>query len=383
MIRRGKALTDSELEDIDLTTLFILGASIVLAITILMIIRELRLSRMPLKTPPRTVRAYDADDIDITKVAASVRKPRSERPPPRNDGLPRLQGEEKEAESFSSKSAMTVYESDSEIGVDDPTGPIDMILVHAVGQSDVGHKRHRNEDSYLVLPKHGLYVVADGMGGYAGGDVASQLAVESIFDSFEKADFHGTPNEKRPRRGNELVWAIEEANRKVHEAAQATEEYEGMGTTLIAARFSPKKQRVFIGHVGDSRAYRLRQGKLVQLTRDHTLGASGVSGPYASHLSRALGIKDHVKVDLVVDAPHAGDIFLLCSDGLPKMVTDEQVREILASNDDVEAAVKILIDKANDAGGRDNTTVVVVRVSPPGDLRQMSSEASTKSSAKA
>jgi protein phosphatase len=90
-----------------------------------------------------------------------------------------------------------------------------------------------------------------------------------------------------------------------------------------------------------------------------------------------------VKVDLVVDAPHAGDIFLLCSDGLPKMVTDEQVREVLASNDNVESAVKILIDKANDAGGRDNTTVVVVRVSPPGDLRQISSGASSKNLAKA
>lgn len=334
-----------------------------------MILRELRLSRRPAdnKAP---VRAYDPDDVDITKVAASVRKPRSERPPPRLDALPKLQGEEKEAESFSSKSAMTIYESDSEIGLDDPTGPIDMILVHAVGQSDVGHKRHRNEDSYLVLPKHGLYVVADGMGGYAGGDVASQLAVESIFDSFERQDFQGTINEKRPRRGNELVWAIEAANGKVHEAAQATDEYEGMGTTLIAARFSPKKQRVFIGHVGDSRAYRLRQGTLVQLTRDHTLGASGVSGPYASHLSRALGIKDHVKVDLVVDAPHAGDIFLLCSDGLPKMIDDDQIKKVLVEHADVEAAVKRLIEQANAAGGRDNTTVIVVRVSPPGDLRQ-------------
>ena len=349
-------------------TLLILGASIVLAITILMILRELRLSRHPTRSV-RPVRAYDVDDIDVTKVAASVRKPHSDRPPRRDQSLPKLQTDEKESESYSSKSAMTVYESDSQIGVDDVTGPIDMILVHAVGQSDVGHKRHRNEDSYLVLPKHGLYVVADGMGGYAGGDVASQLAVESIFDSFEKEEFHGTVNEKRPRRGNELVWAIEEANRKVYQAAQATEEYEGMGTTLIAARFSPKKQRVFIGHVGDSRAYRLRQGTLVQLTRDHTLGASGVSGPYASHLSRALGIKDRVKVDLVVDAPHPSDIYLLCSDGLPKMVSDEQVRDVLAKQDSEEAAVKLLIEQANAAGGRDNTTVIVVRVSPPGDLR--------------
>ncbi len=365
-----------------MTTLLILAASIVLAVTMLMILRELRLARRPAQSKSIPVRAYDPDDIDITKVAASIRKPRSERPP-RPDDLPKLQSDEKEAESFSSKSAITVYESDSEIGVDDPTGPIDMILVHAVGQSDVGHKRHRNEDSYLVLPKHGLYVVADGMGGYAGGDVASQLAVESIFDSFEKGDFHGKPNDKRPRRGNELVWAIEEANRKVHEAAQATEEYEGMGTTLIAARFSPKKQRVFIGHVGDSRAYRLRQGTLVQLTRDHTLGASGVSGPYASHLSRALGIKDHVKVDLVVDAPHAGDIFLLCSDGLPKMVKDEQVKDVLTKSDDVEAAVKQLIEQANAAGGRDNTTVIVVRVSPPGEMRQAFRDEAKKAEAKA
>ncbi|MGH7285160.1 MAG: PP2C family protein-serine/threonine phosphatase [Polyangiaceae bacterium] len=354
-------------------SLLILGASVVLAVTMLLILRELRLANRSASRSRPPVRAYDPDERDdITKVAASIRQPRSDRPGPRPTDLPKLQTDDVEADSYSSKSAATVYESDSEIGLDDPTGPIDMILVHAVGQSDVGHKRHRNEDSYLILPKHGLFVVADGMGGYAGGDVASQLAVESLFDSFEKGDFQGEPNDKRPRRGNELVWAIEAANGKIFDAARATEEYEGMGTTLIAARFSPKKQRVFIGHVGDSRAYRLRQGKLTQLTRDHTLGASGVSGPFASHLSRALGIKDHVKVDLVIDAPHPSDIFLLCSDGLPKMVKDEEVREILTKHADVESAVKLLIDKANAAGGRDNTTVIVIRVSPPGEMVQIS-----------
>ena len=353
-------------------TISILVASIVLTVTVLLILRELRLARQPAKRAVAPIRAHDDDVNDVTQVAASVRKPRSDRPPTRVPNLPRLQStDDIESESYSSKSAVTVFESDSEIGIDDPTGPIDMMLIHAVGQSDVGHKRHRNEDSYLILPKHGLYVVADGMGGYAGGDVASQLAVESLFDSFEKGDFRGQPNEKRPRRGNELVWAVEAANGKIFEAAKATEEYEGMGTTLIAARFSPKKQRVFIAHVGDSRAYRFRQGSLTQLTRDHTLASSGVTGPMGAHLSRALGIKDHVKVDLVVDAPHPSDIFLLCSDGLSKMVKDEEIREILSKHADVDTAVKVLIEKANAAGGRDNITVIVVRVSPPTEVVQM------------
>lgn len=360
-----------------MTSLLILAASIVLGVTVLLIVRELRLAReagaRSRSLPP--VRAHDDDEADITKVAQSVRKPRSDRPAAREPAnLPKLQDVESDSESFSSKSAATVYESDSEIGVDDPTGPIDMVLIHAVGQTDVGKKRHRNEDSYLVMPKHGLFVVADGMGGYAGGDVASQLAVETLFNAFEKGEFHGEPNDKRPRRGNELVWAIEAANAKIHAEAKANEEYEGMGTTMIAARFSPKKQRVFIGHVGDSRAYRLRQGSLTQLTRDHTLASSGVTGPMGAHLSRALGIKDHVKVDLVIDAPHPSDIFLLCSDGLSKMVKDEDIKEILTKNADVESAVKLLIEKANAAGGRDNTTVIVVRVSPPAEVLQLSGE---------
>ena len=247
---------------------------------------------------------------------------------------------------------------------DEATFPYARILVSARGDSDAGKKRPRNEDSFLLLPDHSLFAVADGMGGYHGGQVASTLAVETLKQAFDQTSFEDEfqSDAPIPRRGRELATALVKANRAVFQAAQADPALSEMGTTMVAARFSPDKRRVYIAHVGDSRCYRLRGSALRQLTTDHTMRHLGLEGPRANDLFRAVGIEQNVTIDLVVDIPHPEDIYLLCSDGLPKMVKDESIAEALRSETDLEAAVYRLIELANDAGGRDNVTVVLVRV---------------------
>jgi serine/threonine protein phosphatase PrpC len=153
-----------------------------------------------------------------------------------------------------------------------------------------------------------------------------------------------------------------QAHQAVFSAAHATPELSKMGTTLVAARFSPNKQRVYIGHVGDSRCYRFRRGHLRQLTADQTMGTIGLKGPHADDLLQAVGVTADLSIDLIVDKPQAGDIYLLCSDGLNKMVSDLQIQQTLATQRDLEAAVYGLIELANDAGGRDNVTVILIKV---------------------
>jgi serine/threonine protein phosphatase PrpC len=135
-----------------------------------------------------------------------------------------------------------------------------------------------------------------------------------------------------------------------------------MGTTVVAAYFSANNQRVCIAHVGDSRCYRLRERSLTQLTTDHTLGAAGIQGKTSGVLSRALGIEPNVEVDLKIESPVPGDTYLLCSDGLSRMVAAEEIESTLATTPDLEQAVKTLTDLANRGGGRDNITIILVRV---------------------
>jgi serine/threonine protein phosphatase PrpC len=255
---------------------------------------------------------------------------------------------------------------------DNPTGPNALILVTAVGRTDPGLKREHNEDAYAILEDHHLFVIADGMGRHAAGEVASRLCVEAIRDSFRTGDFGPDRAPTISRRAARLRGAVFAANARILAAARETASYAGMGTTVVAAYFAPNKQRAYIAHVGDSRCYRVRRGELTQLTTDHTLGAAGIQGSHASVLARALGVEENVEVDVAVEAPLPGDVYLLCSDGLSRMVPAEEIRATLLATEDLEQATKLLVDKANQRGGRDNITTILVRVdasNAPGAVR--------------
>ncbi len=228
--------------------------------------------------------------------------------------------------------------------------------VKAGARSDIGRMRQRNEDAYLV--KDGLFVVADGMGGHRGGDVASTLAVQTI-ESGASAKV----------TLQELVGEIQKANRAVLERGEADRDLRGMGTTITAVIAEDAK--VHVAHVGDSRAYLLREGSLQQLTEDHTLVQRMVREgrltedeaahhPQRSVLTRALGVDEDIPVDELSLDVHAGDRLLVCSDGLTSMVDRERIQKILEDERDPQAACDRLIDAANKAGGDDNITVIVL-----------------------
>ncbi|HEY3822697.1 MAG TPA: protein phosphatase 2C domain-containing protein [Polyangiaceae bacterium] len=245
---------------------------------------------------------------------------------------------------------------------EEPTGPNALILVTAVGRTDPGLKRKHNEDAYAILEDHHLFVIADGMGRHAAGEIASQLCVDAISESFKTGDFGPTRQPPLPKRASRLRGSILVGNDRILAAARENDAYAGMGTTVVSAYFSPNNQRVYIAHVGDSRCYRLRSGKFTQLTTDHTLGAAGIQGKSAAVLSRAVGIEENVEVDVSMESPLPGDIYLLCSDGLSRMVKDEEMQVTLEAEKDLEQANRVLIDKANQGGGRDNITAILVRV---------------------
>jgi protein phosphatase len=247
----------------------------------------------------------------------------------------------------------------------------------AAGLTDVGLQRDHNEDSYAVLSEYDLYIVADGMGGHRAGDVASRMATESIADFFrstskEDATWPFHFDTSMSEEENRLVAGIRVANRQIFERSLRSRDCAGMGTTVVGALFSRKKNRLFVGHVGDSRAYRVREGMIEQLTRDHSLFNEYVLAmPDLTEeqraelprnvITRALGMQDNVVVDLVSDDPQAGDVYLLCSDGLSGMITDEQIREVVQSASDVMQICRLLIAKANENGGEDNITALVIR----------------------
>jgi serine/threonine protein phosphatase PrpC len=254
------------------------------------------------------------------------------------------------------------YEAEAE--ADETTSPTVRILICAIGDSDQGRMRSRNEDSLVVFPERSLFAVADGMGGHASGDVASAVAVDVLRDAFERNvfDAHTESDVEVPRRGRELACAIQMANEAIYSLAQSDPKLHGMGTTMVAARFSPNKQRVYIGHVGDSRCYRLRGSAFRQLTSDHTMSSLGVQGPRSHDLFQAVGVGLTIAIDLIVDKPRGDDLYLLCSDGLSKMVTNDEIRQALLDESDIEAAVYGLMELANDRGGRDNVTIILVKV---------------------
>lgn len=246
---------------------------------------------------------------------------------------------------------------------DDPaeeSGPQRIVFVSAVGLTDVGLKRKHNEDAFAVLAEHNFFAVADGMGREAGGEIASKLAIEAITEAIESRMF---VHQSEPGwRRNRLVRVIEHANEVLRSVKTEVGALDRMGTTIVAALFSPTLNRAFIANVGDSRCYRIRRQSMSQLTIDHTLGALGIEGSQGSKLSRAIGLDPVVEVDVVIDQPEPGDIYLLCSDGLTKMVTDETILSTVRSAGDLDAGAKGLIELARERGGRDNITAILVRV---------------------
>jgi protein phosphatase len=254
------------------------------------------------------------------------------------------------------------YEEGAE--ADEVTASSARILLYAGGDSDQGRVRARNEDSLLMMPERSLFAIADGMGGHRGGEVASSIAIDTLRDAFDRSVFDGRVQAGAdvPRRARELAAAVQMTNECVRSMALADRELSDMGTTLVAARFSPNKQRLYVGHVGDSRCYRLRRGALRQLTTDHTMASLGMKGPRAKDLYQAVGVNPDLTIDLIVDKPQEDDVYLLCSDGLSKMMADDEIRDVLIDHQDLESALYTLIEIANDRGGNDNVTVIIVKV---------------------
>jgi protein phosphatase len=243
--------------------------------------------------------------------------------------------------------------------------------------TDVGRKRKGNEDSLFVNPEQKLYVVADGMGGHAAGEVASRVAVESIneFVCLTSGDEDITwpfgLDQSISFDGNRLKSAIQYANRKVLEATRERKEYTGMATTVVAILVDGEHANV--AHVGDSRVYLLRGGEIRQLTTDHSWVNEQIesgaispdqarSHPLRNVVTRALGGKPELAVDLQMHKAEAQDVLLLCSDGLTTMLADPEIARVVADcGGDIDKAARTLVEQANQKGGEDNITVVLVK----------------------
>jgi protein phosphatase len=239
--------------------------------------------------------------------------------------------------------------------------------VRAVSRSDVGRVRARNEDALAILHECNWLVLSDGMGGYRGGDVASRLAVESLTDFSSR---FGVSAREVAGALELLQRALEEANARIIRTAVGQPELSGMGATVVVAVFLPG--RVVVGHVGDSRLYRLRRGELLQLTRDHTLLQEqldrGLLTPEAARLSpvrgmltRALGVEPTVQPDLASYPALSGDVYLMCSDGVTDMVADHELMAFMAE-EDLQAAADRVVELANQRGGRDNISLILARL---------------------
>src|SRR6187455_2239112 len=219
----------------------------------------------------------------------------------------------------------------------------------AAGLTDVGLQRDHNEDSFAILQDHELYIVADGMGGHRAGDVASKLATEAEDFTWP---FHF--DSRMSEEENRLLTGIKIANRQIVERSSRQRECHGMGTTVVGALFSGRKGRMYIGHVGDSRAYRVRGGEIRQMTRDHSLvndyllAMPELTEEQKSELpknviTRALGMQEQVAVDIQSDDAAVGDCYILCSDGLSGMVEDREILEVVSTTPDLEVACRRLV----------------------------------------
>lgn len=237
------------------------------------------------------------------------------------------------------------------------------------GLSDRGRRRASNEDAYLADAGCGLFIVADGMGGHAAGEVAARLAVETVWRVLREE----APSEQVAAA---IERAIHEANRAIVERTQKSSELQGMGTTLVLALVDAAS--AWISHVGDSRAYRIRQDRIELLTRDHSWVSEQVRlgllsqeearrHPWRNVVTRALGTREEVEVEVGLEPLRPGDCILLCSDGLNSMLSEEQILEaVRGAGGDLQTACRRLVDLANQRGGEDNVTVLLLGVSGPG-----------------
>ena len=259
--------------------------------------------------------------------------------------------------------------------------PFNSWRVRFSGETDVGRKRDHNEDYFFLPDNEMIGIVADGMGGHASGEVASEMAVTTVMDYFRRTydevavtwPFkmgHGRHNENR------MATSVMLANQLIYEDGMSNPERKGMGTTLVVILFD--EDYAMLAHVGDSRIYRLREreNEIVQLTEDHAFVTDyarmkGISIQEAAQtvhqsnvVSRALGMKENVKVDVARVAPGLGDVFLLCTDGLTDMLTDDEILQIVIAQPNLDRACDALIAAANQAGGKDNITVILARIEP-------------------
>lgn len=250
------------------------------------------------------------------------------------------------------------------------------LKIEVAGRTDVGRKRAHNEDSFALYADHGLYLVADGMGGHASGEVASKMAVDTMKEFFESTSVDSEktwPYKMDRSKGyeeNRLITGVKLSNLRIFQSAKENPKQRGMGTTLVA--LFAVEDGIYIAHVGDSRVYRIRGGQLEQLTEDHSLlndykkmkklsDEEIEAFPHKNVIVRALGMKDTVKVDTRFERPEKDDILLLCSDGLAGPVSDEEILDIVKAAPDLKAGTDELIDKANYNGGPDNITAVLAR----------------------
>lgn len=257
---------------------------------------------------------------------------------------------------------------------DVPGHPVRMELI---GETNVGMKRAHNEDNFSIVSEENLVIVADGMGGHASGEVASKMAIDAMREFFEAtakdpdATWPYKMDKQRSYEENRLITSVKLANLRIFEAAQREPRYRGMGTTLVVCLVV--REGIIVGHVGDSRVYRIRNGAIDQLTEDHSLlndylkmrkltEEEIANFPHKNVIVRALGMKDSVKVDSKLDHPNAGDIYLLCSDGLSGPVSDPEILRLVEENkSDLKAAASRLIARANENGGPDNITACLIR----------------------
>jgi PPM family protein phosphatase len=240
---------------------------------------------------------------------------------------------------------------------------------------DAGRARSNNEDAVAFDAEASLAVLADGMGGYNAGEVASQMATSFVCTELGRWLREASPQatDQDIRRAMDIC--VDNANRAIFNAANSNPQYAGMGTTLVVAVF--RQGHLLVGHVGDSRAYRLRGQRLLQLTRDHSLLQeqidAGLISPeqaaFAANknlVTRAVGVEDTVLLETHQHEVHPGDRYLLCSDGLSDMLDDETIAQLMAGHERLPDVGRALIDAANDAGGKDNISVVLVQASGAG-----------------